>query len=80
MKPEKGKYYRFQGVSQYAKIYHVSGSVQTFKEIYMSENRTRIEVRTLQFFMAEPIEITKAQFDRIERLANARIKQYEYYV
>lgn len=79
MKPETGKYYQLQGVSQYVKIYHVSGSIITFKEVYMSENRTRIEVRTLQFFMSDPVELTKAQFDRIERLANARIKQYEYY-
>ena len=80
MKPQTGKYYKIYGGScQYRKVYFASDGVIIFKEIFMSENRTRFETREIDndFWLCE--EITEAQFARIENLANARMDQYIYY-
>jgi hypothetical protein len=77
MKPEKGKYYRVAGFIQFRKVY---GPLT--KEIYMVKDRerTRIEIDyTTHFEWDNTTEITKEQFDRYNTLAEARIKQYEYY-
>ena len=86
MKPQTGKYYHLKNSSKYLKIYDSFECTETYisvisKEVYMAYGRTRIEVRKHGFTgFSDYEEITNAQFDRIERLANARIKQYEYYV
>lgn len=64
-------------VSQYLKVYSACFNCVTFREIYMATIRTRIDVRTTTLKCDwDIVEITKAQFDRIETLAYARMDQY----
>jgi len=79
MKPQTGKYYRVNGLSQFRYIYKIFGRMSFIKDIFMSGECTRIEVSTELSTDWDAKEITKAQFDRFEALANARIKQHEYY-
>jgi hypothetical protein len=81
MKPETGKYYKLNNQSRYIHVYDTDNDLFiVFEEIFMAVNRTRIEAReNIPYSLFNFLEITAIQYDRIKRLAQARIDQYKYY-